>query len=155
MKYAIAAFVILVAGAVYAVRLGSASETPPPPSGLEPEIAGRIQTTIFAEDLEGRGHTIHCEADAYASVRDGEVKSLVMAGDGREVSIGATVQGVEDEYFRREDGSIDESVTVEKQVPVYWDSEGTLQGGCAPESIIRYDDGTETTVGERDSARPD
>ena len=142
---------VLVGGVMGgAVLVGRFATAETPDTLLEPQVTGRIVAPIFAETLDGGGATVFCEYDAQVNSRNGTVEEVTKEGT-RHVPIGGDLvnwvpvppqEGVE--------STASEDLRV---MNVYWDKDGTLRAGCAPESVVIEDDGTKTTVGELHSAR--
>lgn len=137
-----------------AVLLGRFATADTPDISGEPQVPGRITSYIIAETVDGGSATVFCEYDAQANSRDSRVEEVIKEGT-RKVPVGGEVVNWAE---IQSDSGIETNGAAEdlRFVHVYWDESGDLRAGCAPESVVVKDDGTETTVGEQASrASPD
>ncbi len=132
-----------------AIFLGRFATADTPDIFGEPEVPGRIVSYIIVESVDGGGATVFCEVDAYIHTRDGNVEEVVEEG-ARKVPVGSEI--VNWVSAPPQPGVEPIPATYDLDwASVYWDESGNLRVGCAPESVVVKDDGTETTVGEEAS----
>lgn len=136
----------VVGGAVLFERFATADT---PDIFGEPQVPGRIVSYIIADTADGGSAMVFCEYDAQTNSRDSRVEEVVKEGTRKVPVGGELVNWVQ----IQSDTGIETNAAGEdlRFVHVYWDESGNLRAGCAPESVVVKDDGTETTVGDQAS----
>lgn len=145
----IATLVMVLAAGVVLLLDGTGGSEPLIPGEPRPQMPGRLMSVSVGDAVVngvGVGFTTYCEFDASVIVRDGVVTRVREQGDRPAVKVGDRVADPPTQRWVGLDADVRE---VDFDLGVYWGSDGLLYIGCAPESVIYYQDGRQARVGDQ------
>src|SRR3990172_186944 len=128
---------VSLALALYLTQAGRTA--PATPDDPQPQVPGRLMYLYFGETRES-SLTGFCEYDAWVRLSgDDVVLEVQEQGERPPVKVGDAVAGVPREPPRP--GVPTGGGDPWGEIHVYWGADGKLHAGCAPESLIIYDNG--------------
>lgn len=138
---------VVLAGAIYMIR-GTEADSPEQarPLPFQPQIEGRMVSPIYGDTDHG-GYFALCEYDADVRIKDGVVVDIVdgvfgnviSSSKGLRVDVGERVLGGDGVRPGGDEADLDWGAGV-SVARVYRDDSGNLHTGCAPESVITYEE---------------